>query len=240
MTNTYIAFDLETTGLRPMSDRILEIGALKVVEGEVVDTYETFIDCDIPIPPFITELTGITREMTIGSPQTAEAVRGFLEFSRGYEQEVLLGHNLPFDYSFMKRNVVNLGLDYERRGLDTLHIAKLCLAQLESRSLDKLAKYFGIPQEHHHRALDDALTTARIYQRLMEEFGEKRPDLFEPQPLSFKVKKESPITNSQKRYLQDLLKYHRIENSVNIETLTKNEASRMIDGIILQHGKIER
>ncbi|MDO4298246.1 MAG: 3'-5' exonuclease [Lachnospiraceae bacterium] len=237
MTNTYIAFDLETTGLRPMSDRILEIGAVMVEEGEVIGSYETFIDCGISIPPHITQLTGITEKMTAGSPQTEEAVRGFLEFSGG---QVLLGHNLPFDYSFMKRNVVNLGLDYERDGLDTLKIARFCLPELESRSLDRLSAYFGIPQEHHHRALDDALTAARLYERLKEEFGERRPELFEPVPMVFKVKKESPITNSQKRYLRDLLKYHRIENNVKIEALTKNEASRMIDGIILQYGKIMR
>ena len=76
--------------------------------------------------------------------------------------------------------------------------------------------------------------------RLVEEFGEKRPDLFEASPLVFKVKKEGPITNSQKVYLRDLLKYHRIESNVKIEMLTKSEASRMIDGIISQYGKMMR
>jgi DNA polymerase-3 subunit alpha (Gram-positive type) len=237
MTTTYLAFDLETTGLSPMSDRILEIGAVLVEEEEVTDTFETFIDVGIPVPAHITKLTGITGEMIAGSPGVREAVTRFLEFSG---DRVILGHNLQFDYSFMKRNVVNMGLSYERQGLDTLKIARLCLPELESRSLDRLAAYFGIPEEHHHRALDDALTTARLYERLKEEFGEKRPDLFEPSPMTFKVKKESPVTNSQKRYLRDLIKYHKIEDSVKIEELTKNEASRMIDGIILQYGRIIR
>lgn len=237
MSNTYIALDLETTGLRPASDKILEIGALKIEEGEVTATYETFLDHQIEIPPQITALTGITREMVAGSREPGEAIQGFLEFSGDLP---LLGHNIIFDYGFMKQAVVNLGGSYERKGLDTLTIARLCLPQLPGKSLDKVAAYYGIPQEHHHRALDDALTAARLYQRLEEEFGEQRPDLFQPTALMAKIKKASPITNSQKVYLRDLIKYHRIESNVKIDTLTKSEASRMIDGIILQYGKIMR
>lgn len=237
MQSSYVAFDLETTGLRPMQDRILEIGAVKVEEGEVTGTYETFVAVGIPIPLRIQELTGITEEMTEGSPEIREAVEGFLEFSKDL---VLLGHNVLFDYSFMKQNVVNLGGTYERKGMDTLAIARKCLPEMESRTLDKMAARYGILQEHHHRALDDALTTARLYERLKEEFGERRPDLFEPCALQYKCRKASPITNSQKGYLRDLIKYHRIETNVKIDLLSKSEASRMIDGIILQYGKIMR
>lgn len=237
MERSYVAFDLETTGLRPKYDQILEIGAVKIECGEVTGTYETFIDSGAEIPARITELTGITREMVAGSPGIREAVEGFLEFSGGH---VLLGHNILFDYSFMKRNVMNLGGTYERKGLDTLAISRICLAELPGKSLDKMAAHYGIPQEQHHRALDDALTAARLYERLLEDFGEKRPDLFEAAPLVFKIKKEGPITNSQKVYLRDLLKYHKIDSNVKIEMLTKNEASRMIDTIISQHGKMMR
>lgn len=237
MTDSYISFDLETTGLRPTVDRILEIGAVKVEGGEVTATYETFVNHGIEIPERIVALTGITDEMAAEGAELRTAVEGFLEFAG---DEVLLGHNVLFDFSFMKRNVCNLGGTFERKGLDTLTLARLLLPQLEGKSLDKVAAYYGIVQEHHHRALDDAMTTAKIYERLREEFLEKRPDLFEPQPLIFKVKKESPITNSQKGYLRDLLKYHRIDCNVKIEQLTKNEASRMIDKIILQYGKIMR
>lgn len=237
MWNTYVALDLETTGLSPMRDQILEIGAVRVENGEVTGVYETFVDEGVEIPARITELTGITAEMTAGGRPLREAVQGFLEFSG---DAVLLGHNLPFDYGFMKRNVVKLGGEYERHGLDTLAIAKSVLAELPGRSLDRVAAHYGVLQEHHHRALDDAITASRIYACMAEEFSAQRPELFEPSPLAFKLKKETPITNSQKGYLRDLLKYHRIENSVKIETLTKNEASRMIDGIISQYGRIMR
>ncbi len=279
MEDTYIALDLETTGLSPANDRILEIGALWIENGEVTDTYETFVDCGIPIPQAITQLTGITDEMVKGSPCTEEAVRGFLDFTQmrreresaparveeicaaGQNRQgmsaaagspctevpdpfageyVLLGHNLPFDYSFVKYSMARLGLTYESRGLDTLKMARTCLPRLEKKSLDRVSAYLGIPQKHHHRALDDALTASRIYERLKREFGEQYPELFEPQPMACRVPKMSPITNSQKVYLRDLIKCHRIESNVKIETLTKNEASRMIDSIISQYGRLKR
>ncbi|MCC8100906.1 MAG: 3'-5' exonuclease [Clostridiales bacterium] len=249
MCTTYIAFDLETTGLRPSVDRILEIGAVRVEDGEVTGTYETLVDHALPIPEKITELTGITEEMTAGALDIRTAVEGFLKFSG---DEVLLGHNILFDYGFMKRNVWNLhalqtagkrtgsdtGDPYERMGLDTLTIARTVLPQLESKSLDKLADWYQIPLEHHHRAMDDALTTARLFERLREDYGEKYPALFEPKPLQYQVRREGPATSSQKVYLRELIKYHRIDTGVKIDLLTKNEASRMIDGIILRYGKI--
>lgn len=237
MQNSYIALDLETTGLRPTSDKILEIGAVKVENGQITGTYETFVDCGVVIPCRITQLTGITEEMVKGSPGLSDAVDGFLAFSG---ELALLGHNLIFDYSFMKQSIVNLGGTYERQGLDTLAIARRCLPELEGKSLDRLAAYYRIPQEHHHRALDDAITASRLYERMKEEFAGQRPEIFSPVPLIYKPRKESPITISQKRYLHDLIKYHRIESNVKIELLTKSEASRMIDGIILQYGKIVR
>ncbi len=232
-----MALDLETTGLRPTQDRILEIGAVRVSEGRMTDGYSCLIDHGLPIPARITELTGITEEMTRGQAELRSAVEGFLDFAG---DAVLLGHNVRFDYSFMKRNVVNLGGSFERQGLDTLAIARVCLPSLESKSLDKLAAWYRIPEEHHHRALDDAKTAARLYECMRAEFEEKYPALFTPSQLQFKVRREGPATNSQKGYLRDLLKYHKIDCNVKIDQLTKNEASRMIDGIILRYGKIKR
>ncbi len=237
MQNSYVALDLETTGLRPKYDRILEIGAVRVEDGVEVETYATLVDSGIPIPEQITELTGITQEMVAGSPGIRDAVDGFLAFAG---TDVLLGHNLLFDYSFMKRNIINLGGEFERKGLDTLAISRVCLPKEQGKALDKLAAYFGIAQEKHHRALEDAMTASRIYEKLKERFGEEKPALFEAVPLLFKVKKEGPITNSQKVYLRDLIKYHRIESNVKIEELTMSEASRMIDAILLRFGRITR
>ena len=233
----YVSLDLETTGLEPKKDRIIEIGAAKIRDGEVQETYSLLVDPRIKIPERITDLTGINDQMVEGQPFVEEAVKGLLEFC---EERPLLGHNLMFDYSFVKHSAVNMGMPFEKQGMDTLKIARVLLPDLESRSLQRLRQYYQIPQQEAHRALEDALTTFRLYERLRTEFVEKSPELFEPKTLIYKVKRQSPITPAQKRYLQDLVKYHRINLDVEPESLTKNEASRLIDRILGTYGKIVR
>lgn len=235
--NTYIAIDLETTGLNPSSDKILEIGAARIVEGRVAETYGTFINVGIPIPYFITNLTGIDDEMASGGKQIEEAMLELLDFCG---EDVLLGHNILFDYSFLKQAAVNNRLKFERQGIDTLKIARKCLPQLPSRKLEYLCRYLSIETEKQHRALDDALAASEVYRKLAQRYYEAAPEVFEACPMMCKVKKESPATKMQKGYLIDLVKYHRIDLDVSMDTLTKSEASRLIDNIILQHGRIKR
>jgi len=237
MSNCLVALDLETTGLNPKTDRILEIGAVKMIDGKVTDTYSVFVNGGTKISEFITNLTGITDEMRRSGLPTREAMEGFLEFCGDAD---ILGHNILFDYSFLKRNAVNLGYTFENMGIDTLQIAKKFLSELPSRSLGALCEHYHIIQERQHRAYEDAVSAYRLYECMKQEFENVSPAAFLPKPLIYEVKKESPITISQKRYLNDLLKYHRIELDAAIESLTKNEASRMIDNIISQHGRIKR
>ena len=129
----FVVLDLETTGLTPKTDRILEIGAVKVVDGEIKERYSTFINPQMEIPRRITELTGITGDMVKDAPLREEAVRGLVEFCQDLP---LLGHNILFDYSFVKHDAVNLGLAFEKEALDTLQIARRALPELESRSLE--------------------------------------------------------------------------------------------------------
>lgn len=233
----YVCLDLETTGLAPKKDRILEIGAVKVKDGVPVEEYTTLIDPRTEIPYRITQLTGITQEMVEGKPCQQEAVEGFLNFC---EDLPLLGHNLQFDYSFMKYCAVNLGFPFEKRGADTLKLARKFLPDLPSRSLQNLRLYYGIPQGEAHRALQDAETTWKLYEKLKAEFFKTEPGAFEPYELTYKVKRQGPITAAQKRYLQDLIKYHRIDLKTEPDSLTKNEASRLIDTILGTYGKIMR
>lgn len=235
--DAYIALDLETTGLSPKSDRILEIGAVRVVNGMVEEKYSTLINPRMEIPLKVTKLTGITRDMVAGMPEMKDAVADLVAFCGDLP---LLGHNIMFDYSFVKHSAVNNGLTFEREGIDTLKISRVLLADLPSRSLQSLRLHYEIPQENAHRALDDALTTHLLYQRLKREFGEENAELFTPKKLNYKVKKQGPVTQAQKRHLQDLVKYHKIELSVDVESLTKNEASRLIDTIYGSYGKIMR
>ena len=233
----YVSLDLETTGLEPKKDRIIEIGAVKIRDGQIQETYATLVDPQTKIPERITELTGISSQMVEGKPFGQEAVKGLLDFCG---ELPLLGHNIMFDYSFVKHSAVNMGMDFEKKGMDTLKLARNRLPDLESKSLQNLRQYYHLPQEEAHRALEDALTTFRLYERLREEFEEKNPQLFCPQELICKVKRQGPITPAQKRYLQDLVKYHRINLDTEPESLTKNEASRLIDTILGTYGKIVR
>lgn len=237
MMEDYVALDLETTGLSPKTDRILEIGAVKVSKGEVAGTYETLVNPRMEIPERIRDLTGISREMTAGMPDAGEAVRGLVDFCG---ELPLLGHNILFDFSFVKRCAVNCGMEFEKEGADTLKIARSLLPDLPSKGLQNLRLHYGIKQEQAHRALGDACTTYLLYERLKEEFGAGNQALFTPAPLIYKVKKQSPATSAQKRHLQDLVKYHRIDLSVEVESLSKNEASRLIDNVLSSYGKIMR
>ena len=147
---------------------------------------------------------------------------------------ILLGHNIPFDYSFLKVAALRYGQAFERQGMDTLTLSRTLHPELPSRTLEAMCSYYHIAQEHAHRALDDARTAWELYRCLKKEFPEQE---LSPVPLVYHEKKRQPITPKQKKYLIDLLKYHKIEFTQEIELLTKSEASRMIDKIILTHGQ---
>ncbi len=237
MITNYVALDVETTGLYPSKDKVLEMGAVKVLEGEIVSTYSTLIDTGIPIPLKIQELTGITNEMQREGKKIEEAIRELLVFC---EDLPILGHNIQFDFSFLKQTAVDQGLVFEREALDTLKIARKVMPELPSRTLVAMCEHYQIDAGNSHRALDDALSAHKLLWKLWEEFREKDPEAFSLKKMEYSAKKHSPITNSQKGYLNDLLKYHKIESDIHLEDLTKSEASRMIDHIILQYGKITR
>jgi len=235
MLNSYVAIDLETTGLNPVKDEILEIGALKVVDGEIVDTYKKFICVTCNISPYIVELTGITKEMSNTGIPEEQAIDEITRFCEGF---VLLGHNIRFDYSFLKSKAVKYKKRIANDAIDTLKIARKKLKELESRSLSCLCEYYKIPPRVSHRAFDDAESTMKLYKIFQEQFGDEE-ELFNSFKIDYKPKKESPITEAQKRYLTDLLKFHGLSIE-NIDDLSKSEASKQIDGIIRQYGRIQR
>ena len=194
----FVVLDLETTGLSVKEDQILEIGAVKVQGGEVTASYETFVNPGRKVPERITELTGIRDEMIADAPDVETAVRGFLDFCGGLP---LLGHNILFDYSFIKQAAINARLDFEKEAWDTLKIARKALPDLESRSLEALCGYYQIPREHAHRAMDDVLETLALFRKLEEGFSEDHPEWFAAAPLKAKMKREVPATEAQKKYL---------------------------------------
>lgn len=236
MTKDYVSLDLETTGLEPKYHKILEIGAVKVKDFQVVDSFQMLVCPGVAISDRITQVTGITDEMVEGRPYIEEILPEFIDFCEDY---VIIGHNLMFDFSFLKRNAVNSNLEFERMGIDTLKIARKHLPLLEKRSLDYLCAYYGIEDKNHHRAYNDAVAAHELYHLFCRsEFFSEKDAAFVPQRMMYQVKKEVPATGRQIMYLNDLLKYHKIHIGADISRLTKNEASRYIDQIISQYGRI--
>lgn len=234
---TYIAVDLEMTGLRVKRDKILEIGAVRIEGDGIADAFQIFVNPHRRLTAEVTELTGITDDMVADAPDEQEALGAFLRFAG---ELPLVGHNVWYDYIFLKQCAVNHGLQFERKGIDTLKIARKLLSEPEKKSLEALCAYFGIAQAENHRALADAKSAAELFLALREKYAAAEGELFVPAALNFRVKRQQPATPAQKRDLNHLLIYHRIEADVEIDSLTKSEASRMIDRIYAQYGRIPR
>ena len=233
MITSYVCVDLETTGLNPKYEKIIEIGAVKVVEGEVKETFSTFVNPGRKLEERIVELTGITQKQVDGAPYIEEVLPGFLEFCGDF---ALLGHRILFDYSFLKKAAVNQKLTFEKKGLDTLRMARRFLPELEHRTLPFLCEHYGIPHKAH-RALNDAEATGRLYHILLEKYYAEEEACFTPQPLIYQVKKETPITKSQKERLLRILSQHKLTLDMDIDKLTRSEASRITDKILAKYGR---
>lgn len=229
MLKSYIAFDVETTGLNPMENEIIEIGALKVRDGKVAERFMEFIHPTAPISAAITNLTGITNEMVAGARPRCEVVSDFLDFC---EDDILIGHNVSFDYSFMKCSAAADGLPFEKLGIDTLKIAKKVHSDLDSKSLGSLCAYYNIENRSAHRAYHDALATAKLYQTLAHYFEADDPKLFQPVQLTYRVKKPQPATIKQIALLNNLIRKKRADIKWSPAAITRSEASRLIEELL--------
>lgn len=229
--------DLEMTGLRAKTDRILEVGAARVRNGVVTDTYSAIIRQQEKLSEKIVNLTGITDEMSEKGRELDEVMKEFLTF---LGEEILVGQNIIFDYSFLKQWAVNHKYSFERQAVDTLKLARKFLPQKEKKDLESLCRYFGIPRCNAHRALDDAIETMQIFEELKKNYGEEDEEAFAPKPLLYKAKKQSPATPRQIRYLQELAACHNIELPRSLEGITRSEASRLTDQLILRYGKMQQ
>lgn len=227
-----IAIDVETTGIDPEFDRVIEIGAFRPETGE---TFRTLIQPGRPLQPKITELTGITDAMLIDALSENQAVLDFLEFLG--EDRILLGHNIPFDHGFLVQAIRRQKLEVpEFLVLDTLRISRALLPELPSKRLEALCEHFGLTNERAHRAFEDARVTYDLYLRLLELGGET--ELFQPVPLVYKEKKKEPMTKKQRSFLNAILSFHKLEGKYETEGLTKSEASRLIDKLLLKYGRV--
>lgn len=173
LDDTYVVFDLETTGFSAKSDKIIEIGAVKVQAGKIIDRFSTFVNPEVPIPFKIEQLTSINDNMVIHAPKIEEVLPKFMEFCQGC---VMVAHNADFDMSFISANCERQGLECDFTIIDTVAMSRYLIIGLGRYKLDSVAKALGIVLDHHHRAVDDAECTALIFLKLCDMLRDKGID----------------------------------------------------------------
>ena len=211
LDGTFIVFDLETTGLNPASEEITEIAAVRVVEGEIRDSFQTYVKPHKPIPAEITELTGISDETVADAPDLDKAVPEFLAWA-GEGQYPLVAHNAGFDMGFLRTACQRLGIEREFTSIDTLEMSRLMLPHMHKFKLNILAKELQVGPFEHHRASEDAAVLGRIYVKLLKRLREEMHAV-----TTADINPVLAATTDRKNKLKNLPRYHFI-------ILVKNQA----------------
>ena len=241
----YVAFDLETTGLSSANDRIIEIGAVVMKNGEELDRFQTFVDPQRPLEKKIVELTGITDEMLKGAPKIEEVLPEFLKFVNG---RVLVAHNSDFDTGFIRAACARQRLPYTYTAADTLILSQNMLPQLNKFKLDIVSNALSLPDFNHHRAADDAVTCGLIMHRLMARMEEEL-DIHTLQEINGRMttlRAKGRITDRHARHIIILAKnqiglrnlYHLISDSnlkyfKRVPRIPKSELLELREGLII-------
>ncbi|HIR36052.1 MAG TPA: PolC-type DNA polymerase III [Candidatus Faecimorpha stercoravium] len=238
----FVVFDIETTGFNKERDHIIEIGAVKVQNGETVDTFSTFVNPGMPIPEKITELTSITDEQVQDAPSIEEALPQFLQFCEG---AVWVAHNAGFDSGFIETKARDLGLgDLSFTVVDTLALARGLYNQLKRYTLDAVCKHLGISLENHHRAVDDAGATAEIFKRCLLELAEQNVEkLSDINPFIMarvdvkRLRAHHAIILVQNltglRNLYELISIAHLQYFYRVPRIPKSELNRLREGLLL-------
>ena len=241
----FVAFDLETTGLSSLTDRIIEIGAVILKNGEEVDRFQTFVDPERTLDRKIVELTGITDEMLKGAPKIEEVLPKFLEF---IGDRVLVAHNSDFDTGFIRAECARLGYEYKYTAADTLILSQNLLSHLNKFKLNIVSNALSLPDFTHHRAGDDAMTCGLIMSKLMQKLEEEH-DIHTLQtinPAMMKLRAGGRITDRQARHIILFAKnqlglrnlYHLISNAnlhhfKRVPRIPKSELMALREGLII-------
>ncbi len=232
----YVVFDIETTGFSPVNDKIIEIGAVKVREGEILERFSSFVNPDTPIPFEIEKLTGINDSMVMDAPFIDEVLPEFLAFCEGC---ALVAHNANFDMGFIKENALRQNIKREFTYVDTVGIARVLLPHQAKHTLDAVAKALGVSLENHHRAVDDAEATAEIFIKFISMLKEEGADT---------LAKVNALGDSSPEIVKRLPSYHAIilaKNNIgreNLYTLVSeshltyyNKRPRVPKSLLLKH-----
>ena len=205
---SFVVFDLETTGFGAKSNQIIEIGAVKVENRQIVDTFSTFVNPERPIPFNITKLTSIDDNMVASSPNIDVILPKFLEFCG---DSVMVAHNASFDMGFITQKARERGYDIDFTVIDTVSMSRALLPELSKYKLDTVAKALGVSLENHHRAVDDAGCTAEIFIKLIKKLDEKGIDT---------LAKLNEIGKPSMEAIRKMPSYHAV-------ILAKNETGRV-------------
>ena len=208
LEGSYVVFDIETTGFSPIKNRIIEIGAVKVINGEITDRFSSFVNPQVPIPFEIEKLTSINDEMVMDAPVIEKVLPEFLSFCEG---TVLVAHNASFDISFIRENAQRQQLPFDFTYVDTVGIARVLLPHQAKHTLDAVSKTLGISLENHHRAVDDAEATAQIFVKFTDMLLKDGKDTLE---------KVNALGDSNPDIVKRLPTYHAI-------ILAKNNTGRV-------------
>ncbi len=241
----FVAFDLETTGLSSKTDRIIEIGAVILKDGQEIDRFQTFVDPERHLERKIVELTGITEEMLVGAPKIQEVLPKFLDF---IGDRVLVAHNSDFDTGFIRAECARQGFEYKYTAADTLVLSQNLLRHLNKFKLDIVSNALNLPEFNHHRAGDDAMTCGLIMTKLMQML-EQEHDIHTLQtinPAMVGLRAGGRITDRQARHIILFAKnqvglrnlYHLISNSNlkhfrRVPRIPKSELLQMREGLII-------
>ena len=236
MIKDYVVLDLEMTGLNAKTDKILEVAAVRIRSGKEEACFSAIVNPGIKLSDKVIELTGISQEQADSGEELDATLQSFFAF---LGEDILVGQNIIFDFSFLKQWAVNHKVTFEKQAVDTLKLARQFLPPKQKKNLESLCEYFEIPRVNAHRALEDARETAQIFEKMKAIYGMEHGEAFFPKPLLYKAKKQSPATERQKQYLKKLAEYHGIVLQDFSDTMTKSEASKMTDRMIAQYGKME-
>ena len=241
----YVAFDLETTGLSSQTDRIIEIGAVVMKNGEEVDRFQTFVDPGQKLDRTIVDLTGISDDMLVGAPKIEEVLPQFLDFVAG---RVLVAHNSEFDTGFIRAECQRQGIAYTLTSADTLILSQNLLSHLGKFKLDIVANALSLPEFNHHRAGDDALTCGLIMDRLLKILEEEH-DIHALQainPAMTALRSKGRIDNRKARHIilfaknqQGLRNLYHLISDANLQyfkrvpRMPKSELLELREGLII-------
>lgn len=246
LPNSYIALDLEMTGLSNKNDKIIEIALVDVVDGEIVKRFNTLVNPNRDIDEEISKITGIKNDMVKDMPYIEDVIDEVLSFS---DNKIWIGHNISIDYGFIKRVLINkYGKKYKDKyifnhiqAMDTLKICRSIMPPESDKRLASALEFFGIKCINKHRALSDCINTHLLYQSIRNEIlkGKIKAELsgcFYPSNIYINMKQDKLANKKLKESLKKIISYYKIESDVLLDKLTNSEAVRLIHKIQSVYG----